>query len=152
MGSTQSRLPTEEEIASAKAYSRELAKYADKSSVRMKLVSDGQSSDDFVLPGHLVELMLRVATEVSMGNGVSILPIHTELTTQQAANLLNVSRPFLVSLLDDGSIPHRKVGSHRRVLAQDILTFQEDQRRDREAALDELAELSDDMGLYDEAP
>jgi len=79
MGTTPSRLPTEDEIASAKAYSRELAKYADKSSVRMKLVSDGQSSDDFVLPGHLVELMLRVATEVSMGNGVSILPISAHI-------------------------------------------------------------------------
>lgn len=82
------------------------------------------SSDDLMLPGHLVELMLRVATEVPMGHGVNILPIHSELTTQQAANLLNISRPYLVSLLKDGTIPHHKVGSHRRVLAHDVLTFQ----------------------------
>lgn len=152
MSSAQSRLPTEEEIAAAKAYSRELAKYADKQSVRMRLISEGQSSDDFALPDYLVELMIRVTTEVSMGHGVSILPTHTELTTQQAANLLNVSRPFLVNLLENGSIPHRKVGSHRRVLAQDVLVFQDKQQREREETLDELAALSDEICLYDKAP
>jgi len=148
MGTVKTRLPTEEEIASAKAYSRELARYADKDRVRVKLGADGQSSEDLVLPGHLVELMLRVATEVSMGHGVNILPIHSELTTQQAANLLNISRPHLVSLLKDGIIPHHKVGSHRRVLAHDVLTFQEVQRKARAEALDEMAALSEEMGLY----
>lgn len=152
MGTVQTRLPTEEEIASAKAYSRELARYADKDRVHVKLGADGHSSDDLVLPGHLVELMLRVATEVSMGHGVNILPIHSELTTQQAANLLNISRPYLVSLLKDGTIPHRKVGSHRRVLAHDVLTFQQKQRQARAEALDEMAALSEEMELYNTPP
>jgi excisionase family DNA binding protein len=150
MGTLQPRLPTEEDIASAKAYSRELARYADKDRVHVKLSADGQSSEDLVVPGHLVELMLRVATEVSMGHGVNILPIHSELTTQQAANLLNISRPYLVSLLKDGTIAHHKVGSHRRVLAHDVLAFQKTQRRARAEALDEMAALSAEMGLYDE--
>jgi len=148
MGTAQTRLPTKEEIASAKAYSRELARYSDKDRVHVRLGADGQSSEDLVLPGHLVELMLRVATEVSMGHGVNILPIHAELTTQQAANLLNISRPYLVSLLEDDAIPHRKVGSHRRVLASDVLTFQGEQRQARAEALDEMAALSEEMDLY----
>jgi len=95
MGIVQTRLPTEEDIAGAKLYSRELARYADEDRVHVKLGADGQSSEDSVLPSHLVELMLQVATTVSLGHGVNILPIHSELTTQQAANLLNVSRPYL---------------------------------------------------------
>lgn len=152
MSTTPSHLPTVDEIASAKAYSRELAKYADKDRVRMKLSADGLCSNDIVLPGSLVDLMLRVATEVSRGNGVSILPIHSELTTQDAANILNVSRPFLVGLLDDGSIPHHKTGTHRRVLAKDVLEFKERKRLAREEALDKLAELSDEIGLSDVGP
>lgn len=149
MGIIQTRLPTDEDIAGAKLYSRELARYADKDRVHVRLGADGQSSEDLVLPGHLVELMLRVATEVSMGHGVNILPIHSELTTQQAANLLNVSRPYLVGLLKDGTIPHHKVGSHRRVLAHDVLAFQESQRQARAESLDEMAALSEEMELYD---
>lgn len=150
MRNVQTRLPTEEEIASAKAYSRELARYADQDRVHIRLSAGEQCSGDLVLPGHLVELMLRVATEVSMGHGVSILPIHSELSTQKAANLLNISRPTLVGLLKDGTIPYRTVGSHRRVLARDLLEFQNRQQQEREAALDEMVALSDKLGLYKE--
>lgn len=152
MGTTQPRLPNEEEIAGAKAYSRELARYADMDRVHVKLGAEGQSSEDLVLPGHLVELMLRVATEVSMGHGVNILPIHSELTTQQAANLLNISRPYLVSLLKNGTIPHHKVGSHRRMLARDVLDFKDSQRQARTETLDKIAALSEEMDLYSEPP
>jgi len=150
MNPAQARLPTKEEIVSAKAYSRELARFADEERVHVKLSTPDKSSDDLVLPGPLVELMLRVATEVSMGNGVSILPIHAELTTQQAANLLNVSRPYLVRLLEEGDIPFHKVGSHRRVYAQHVLEFQTQTRAAHEANLDALIELSDEMGLYED--
>jgi len=91
-----------------------------------------------------------VATEVSMGHGVNILPIHSELTTQHAANLLNISRPYLVSLLEGGAIPHHKVGSHRRVYACDVLAFREQQSEDRAKALDEMAALSSEMDLYND--
>ncbi|MAX54832.1 MAG: hypothetical protein CL537_04865 [Alcanivoracaceae bacterium] len=81
-------------------------------------------------------------------NVMSLIPHHQEVSTQEAANLLNVSRPFLVGLLEKGEIPFRKVGSHRRVLLTDVLTYKETDARKRKQAQDELAKLSqeEDMG------
>jgi len=92
-------------------------------------------------------LLARILAHMAAGQGVSVVPADAELTTQQAADLLNVSRPFLIGLLDAGEIEYRKVGKHRRVRADSLLDYKrkDDQRR-REAA-DELTALGQDMGL-----
>jgi excisionase family DNA binding protein len=84
---------------------------------------------------------------MAAGRGVSVVPSHAKLTTQQAADMLNVSRPFLIGLLDAGEIDYRKVGKHRRVRAASLLCYmRQDGGRRREAA-DELSALRQEMGL-----
>ncbi len=142
------QLPTPAEVEQAKISSRTLSKYADVDRVQLSLRGSNGESDDLVLPGHVLQILLDVLAEMSKGNAISLIPHHQEVSTQEAANLLNVSRPFLVGLLEKGEIPFRKVGAHRRVLLNDVLAYRDRTAQLREQALDELAALSqeEDMG------
>ena len=90
----------------------------------------------------MLQLLLDVLAEIAKGNAISLMPMNQEISTQEAASLLNVSRPFLVGLLEKSEIPFRKVGAHRRVFLKDVLDYKEriDQRRAH--TLDQLAALS----------
>ena len=110
-------------------------------------LSDDLQEDDLVVPQVVVELLARVLAHLANGQGVSIVPANAELTTQQAADMLNVSRPYLIGLLDAGEVEYRKVGTHRRVLAGSLLEYKRrDDMRRRDAA-DELSVLTQEMGL-----
>jgi excisionase family DNA binding protein len=102
------------------------------------------------LPHSVLQVLMEVVREMARGNAVRVMPIHAELTTQQAAELLNVSRPFLVSLLEQGEIKYRKVGTHRRILLEDLLVYKDRRDRERLSALDELAKEDQRLGLYEE--
>jgi excisionase family DNA binding protein len=108
------------------------------------------SGEEIELPHSVFEALVRVVHEMARGNAVRVVPVHAELTTQQAADLLNVSRPFLVGLLEEGGIPFRKVGSHRRVRLDDLLVYKDERDRERRSALDKLATESWKLGLYDD--
>lgn len=110
-------------------------------------VDDERGEEVLAVPRAAVELLVRILTHMAHGQGVSVVPANAELTTQQAADLLNVSRPFLIGLLNAGEIEYRMVGTHRRIRAEAVLDYlRTDDRRRREAA-DELTALNQEMGL-----
>ncbi len=101
------------------------------------------------LPDELYEVMKDVAAALSQGLAITVAPQHTVLTTGQAADLLGVSRPTLVRLLETGEIPFDKPGRHRRIRLGDLLAYQQRARRARAAGLDEMVRAAEDAGLYD---
>ncbi|MFR9726226.1 helix-turn-helix domain-containing protein [Streptomyces sp. MS19] len=122
-----------------------LGRHRDLAPVRVT-VEDGEP-ELLELPREAVDLLATILAHMAAGRGVSVVPTNAELTTQQAADLLNVSRPFLIGLLKAGEIEYRTVGTHRRITASSLIAYmREDDRRRREAA-DELTRLGQDMGL-----
>ena len=95
------------------------------------------------------KVLLDAVKHLSRGIQVQILPLHSFLTTQEAANLLNISRPYLVKLLEKGDIPFHKVGKHRRVLAEDLIVYKHRRDAERRRALQDVVEESEALGLYD---
>jgi excisionase family DNA binding protein len=123
-----------------------LARHQDRNDVRL-VVHDEQGDETLTVPRGAVELLARILAHMAAGQGVSVVPTHAELTTQQAADLLNVSRPFLIGLLDAGEIDYRKVGKHRRVKAASLLDYLRADDQHRRDAADELSALTQEMGL-----
>lgn len=140
------KLPTAQEIEQAKETSRTLSKYSN-DQLNIKIFDSEGNAEDLVLPGYALNLLLDILTQISKGNAVSFLPINAELTTQQAANLLNVSRPYLVELLEKKQIPYRKVGTHRRLLAKDVIAYKEKEDESRLRALDELTAQAQELDM-----
>ena len=111
-------VPDESDSELAATASRALAR-ASKETVNVRL-DDGT---ELPLPKAVTPLLIHLLTEMAQGNAVTLIPVHAELTTQEAANLLNVSRPFLVKLLEDSKIPFHKTGTHRRIRCADIVGY-----------------------------
>ena len=108
----------------------------------------GPGGEEIVLPDAVVSVLHQVVHAMARDQAVTVVPIDKELTTQQAADLLNVSRPYLVQLLNAGEIPYTKTGTHRRIRFDDLIEYK--QRRDakRKAGLDRLTQMGQDTGNY----
>lgn len=135
-------VPDESDSELAQTASRALAR-ARKESISVRL-DDGT---DLPLPKAVTPLLIHLLTEMAQGNAVTLIPVHAELTTQEAANLLNVSRPHLIRLLETKKIPFHKAGTHRRVRFSDIEQYKAEFEEQRQKALDELANQAQELGM-----
>ncbi|MDT7526878.1 MULTISPECIES: helix-turn-helix domain-containing protein [Idiomarinaceae] len=146
---TYEQLPTAQESALAKLCSQELAAVIE---TKLDVQSLSLSSPDGQLkqveiPVSALRLMVNLLTELGEGNTVKLVPIHAELTTQEAADLLNVSRPTVIKLLDDGTVPFHRVGNRRKVRFNDIRQYQNQLEQKRLKALNELSKMDQELGL-----
>jgi len=139
--------PTEADAKAALESGRTLAAHLNESGVKLSF-ANGTIGEELFLPAPAAKLLVEILNELGLGNAVGLDSVQPELTTQQAADLLNVSRPYLVKLLDEGAIPSRKLGTHRRVLREDILEFKKANDLKRQKALEELSALDQELGLY----
>jgi excisionase family DNA binding protein len=110
-------------------------------------ILEDELGQKIVVPNVAINLLLEILTQMAQGNAVTLMPYHAELTTQEAADLLNVSRPFLVKLLESGALPHRMVGKHRRVLLQDVMKYKENIDRARNETLNELVAQAQELNM-----
>lgn len=142
-------LPSDDDIALARESGRVLSTVLQTraETQQIDLHDDTGAVRTVRIPTTALRLLLDVLTEIGQGNAVSIIPVHAELTSQEAADVLNVSRPFLVQLLERGDIPFHKTGTHRRVRYQDVIAYKERIDAQRRKALDELAAQAQDLSM-----
>ena len=144
-------LPSEQDATLAAEASRTLSRVKDAgargkdASSELRVHLDGGPT--LRLPMVAIDLLHHLLTEMARGNAVTLIPVHAELTTQEAADHLNVSRPFLIRLLQEQRIPFRMVGTHRRIKFSDLETYRCETEAAREEAMQELADQSQEMDL-----
>lgn len=142
--------PNSADIELAKGSSRSLAKWLGRNNGLLLEVRDENTGETFKVPTPAVRALLHVLTEMGQGHSVMVTPIHPELCTQQAADLLNVSHPYLVKLIGDGAIPSRKVGVQRRLFLDDVIAYEKATSAKQLHGMAVLTELSQEMGHDDE--
>lgn len=141
--------PTEEDATIAKASSRALASYVQDKTTdpTIKIVLDEGATETVTIPASAFRLLVDILAQMALGNAVTLIPVHAELTTQEAADILNVSRPYLVDLLESGEIPFRKVGTRRRVRYQDLMDYKNRIDAQRMQTLSELAAQAIELNM-----
>lgn len=140
-----SQLPTEQEARLAGESSRLMAAcIGHGETARLRVIDREQTIE---VPVAALWMLVDILGQMAQGNAVSIVPTHAELTTQEAADFLNVSRPFLVALLEGGALPFRKVGTHRRVMFQDLIDYRTRSQAKRREVLDALSREAQELGL-----
>ena len=143
--SLSERLPTPAEADKAAKAGTVLASHRDKRGGLSLHVKKGAKSADADLPPAVARLVLDLLELIGKGDAVTLVPSGADLSTQQAADMLDVSRPFLVKLLETKAIPHHKIGTHRRIRAEDLLAYKHRRDRTRTAARTRLARLTQEI-------
>lgn len=133
----------------AREASRALARLSGRGCVRVEADAGvgHEYRQTFVLPAPAVQLLTHILVELAEGRSVSVVPTDAELTTQQAADMLNISRPYLIRLIEEGSLTCHKVGTHRRITLQDLLTYRKERDARAHAAMDALVEQAQEHSM-----
>ncbi len=139
--------PSAADAAMARASGQVLSPFAQRKGSLILKVREAGKDQPLELPAGAVALLMEILEAMAAGRGLTLIAENAELTSVQAADVLNVSRPFLIKLLEDGVLPHRKVGKHRRVRMEDVMAYRAKIDRDREAVLDQLARESQEQHL-----
>lgn len=141
--------PTEQDATLAQASSRTLASYIQnqKAYRTIRLVQDEKMGETVTIPEIAFRLFIDILAQIAEGNAVTLIPIHAELTTQEAADILNVSRPYLVKLLESEEISYRKVGTRRRIRYQDLIEYKNRIDAARRETLDELVAQAQELNM-----
>lgn len=147
---TNLNLPNPHESELAQRGQRELAAYLSTKlqTQRISIVGEDDKTHTIELPTSAMTMLVEVLGELAAGNAVQIVPVHAELTTQEAANILNVSRPHMVKLLEEGKLPFHKIGRHRRVLFADLMEYKKRRENESLNAMQALADQAQDTGMY----
>lgn len=145
----ETSLPVEREVAAAVEGQRALAAYlaTQFETQRIQIFDEKNQAHQVELPTSALRLLVDVLSELADGNAVKVVPIHAELTTQEAADMLNVSRPHLVKLLESGALPFHKAGKHRRIRFADLMAFKAERDRASAKAMEELAKQAQELQL-----
>lgn len=147
---TNLNLPDSHESELAQRSQRELAAYLSTKlqTQRISIVGEDDKTHIIELPTSAMTMLVEVLGELAAGNAVQIVPVHAELTTQEAANILNVSRPHMVKILEEGKLPFHKIGRHRRVLFADLMEYKKRRENESLNAMQALADQAQDTGMY----
>ena len=139
--------PSREDVELARASGQRLAALARRGRPLTLQLREAGREETVELPAAAVKLLAAILEEMAAGRAVAVAPREAELTTQQAADFLNVSRPFLIRLLDEKKIPFRRVGAHRRIRFEDVARYKESIDAERRKVLDALAAEAQELGL-----
>lgn len=142
-------LPRDREVQAARESQRALAAYLEtqKETQEIQILGADNAVHPTLMPTSALRLLLTILTELGEGNAVSVVPIHAELTTQEAADMLNVSRPHLVKLLEDKILPFHRTGKHRRIKFADLLAYKAKRDGESHAAMAELAKQAQELDM-----
>jgi excisionase family DNA binding protein len=142
-------LPSKKVMEAAVSSQRELAAFisAKAETQRIQVIDENDQPHQIDLPTSAIRLLVDILAELAEGNAVKVIPIHAELTTQEAADLLNVSRPHVVKLLETNQLKGHKTGKHRRILFADLMEYKNKRLAESEAALAELAREAQELKM-----
>lgn len=142
-------LPVEREVKAAVQGQRTLAAYLTThlETQHIQIFDEKNQAHQVELPTSALRLLVDILAELADGNAVKVVPIHAELTTQEAADQLNVSRPHLIKLLEDGALPFHRTGKHRRIKFIDLMRYKDTREHASKAAMSELTRQAQELGM-----